>query len=522
MDADDRHRPSLELRDAACPSPARPVARALRAASLNRGEFVAATACTARPQPEGDRRRVRGGRRRVGPGVTQFKPGDRVMGRCAGAFAEFALMESAEAMAVPEGLSLRGRGEHPARVPRDLRHAGAARAGCGRARRCWSPACPRRRPWASLQLGKARARGVIGTSGSQQKLAALASLGLDLGIATRAPEFAARVLEATDNLGADLAGQHRRRLAVRRGAARPGLRGPLATVGHVDGVLNAGPRPRALHAKRLTLFGVSNKLRNKAQRAAADPALRRRGAAAVRRRRIRPQIDRVMRSRAAAEPRHAWKRRAHRQDRRAHAAGLSNLQENDGMTEVAVMLALALAVACSAAAMRTRRLPRQADPPGDRLRAGRRGRLRRARHERAFSKALGQPGDHRQQAGQRLEHRRGDRRQAAADGYTVLIASPSSISVNPALNPKLGYTPSELAPVTKITTSPLVLAVHPRPGIRSVADLVAAAKKDPGKLNYSSSGNRLGAAPGRGAVHQITGAQMTHVPIAAARSRCSR
>jgi tripartite-type tricarboxylate transporter receptor subunit TctC len=101
---------------------------------------------------------------------------------------------------------------------------------------------------------------------------------------------------------------------------------------------------------------------------------------------------------------------------------------------------------------------------------------------------------------------------APSDGYTVLIASPSSISVNPALNPKLSYTPADLAPVTKMTTSPLVLAVNPATGIRTVPELIAAAKKDPGKLNYSTSGN--GSAPHLGAAlfTMLTGAEMTHVP----------
>jgi tripartite-type tricarboxylate transporter receptor subunit TctC len=99
-----------------------------------------------------------------------------------------------------------------------------------------------------------------------------------------------------------------------------------------------------------------------------------------------------------------------------------------------------------------------------------------------------------------------------ADGYTLLIASPSSISVNPALNPKLTYSLADLAPIAKITTSPLVLAVHPATGIRSVAELIAAARKDPGKLNYSTSGN--GSAPHLGAAlfSQVTGAEMTHIP----------
>ena len=101
---------------------------------------------------------------------------------------------------------------------------------------------------------------------------------------------------------------------------------------------------------------------------------------------------------------------------------------------------------------------------------------------------------------------------AQPDGYTLLIASPSSISVNPALNPKLLYKPEDLKPVSKMTTSPLVLAVHPDTGIQSVKDLIAAARKDPGKLNYSTSGN--GSAPHLGAslFMLLTGAEMTHIP----------
>ncbi|HMS05470.1 MAG TPA: tripartite tricarboxylate transporter substrate binding protein [Burkholderiaceae bacterium] len=101
---------------------------------------------------------------------------------------------------------------------------------------------------------------------------------------------------------------------------------------------------------------------------------------------------------------------------------------------------------------------------------------------------------------------------APPDGHTLLIASPSSISVNPALNPKLSYKPSDLQPVTKMTTAPLVLAVNPGTGIRSVPDLIAAARKDPGKLNYSTSGN--GSAPHLGAAlfGMLTGTELTHVP----------
>lgn len=67
--------------------------------------------------------------------------------------------------------------------------------------------------------------------------------------------------------------------------------------------------------------------------------------------------------------------------------------------------------------------------------------------------------------------------------------------------------------MTKITTSPLVLAVNTDTGIKTVPELIAAAKKDPGKLNYSTSGN--GSAPHLGAAlfSLVAGVEMTHIPF---------
>ncbi len=102
---------------------------------------------------------------------------------------------------------------------------------------------------------------------------------------------------------------------------------------------------------------------------------------------------------------------------------------------------------------------------------------------------------------------------APADGYTMLIASPSSQSVNPAMNRNLGYVPErDFAPITKVSSSPLVVAVHPSVPARSIPELIAFAKKSPGKLNYGSSGN--GSAPHLGAVlfSRVAGVEMVHVP----------
>lgn len=102
---------------------------------------------------------------------------------------------------------------------------------------------------------------------------------------------------------------------------------------------------------------------------------------------------------------------------------------------------------------------------------------------------------------------------SAPDGYSVLIASPASISVNPALNAKLAYKPSDLLPITKVSTSPLLIVVNPATGITSVKELIDTAKKSPGKLNYATSG--VGSAPHFGAAlfSQVARVEMVHVPF---------
>src|SRR3954466_8507648 len=83
---------------------------------------------------------------------------------------------------------------------------------------------------------------------------------------------------------------------------------------------------------------------------------------------------------------------------------------------------------------------------------------------------------------------------SAADGYTVLIASPSSILVNPLINKQNALQPlKELAPVTKVSSSPLVVAVNPSVSAANLRELISYLKKNPGKLNYATSGN--GSAP---------------------------
>jgi tripartite-type tricarboxylate transporter receptor subunit TctC len=129
-----------------------------------------------------------------------------------------------------------------------------------------------------------------------------------------------------------------------------------------------------------------------------------------------------------------------------------------------------------------------------------------------LSRILGQPilVDNRPGAGSSIaaEHVA----KSAADGYTVLIASPSSILVNPLLSPQLGQPLRELTPVSKVSSSPLVVAVNPSTGVASMRELIELARKNPGKLNYASSGN--GSAPHMAAVlfQSLTKVEIVHVP----------
>lgn len=79
--------------------------------------------------------------------------------------------------------------------------------------------------------------------------------------------------------------------------------------------------------------------------------------------------------------------------------------------------------------------------------------------------------------------------QAAPDGYTIHLSSVGPLTVAPAMSTQLGYDPKrDIAPVTMGVIFPNAFVVPMASPIRTLADLVAAAKKDPGKITYGSSG----------------------------------
>jgi tripartite-type tricarboxylate transporter receptor subunit TctC len=77
---------------------------------------------------------------------------------------------------------------------------------------------------------------------------------------------------------------------------------------------------------------------------------------------------------------------------------------------------------------------------------------------------------------------------AAPDGYTILMGTTSTHAVNPAINPQLPYNNlTDFSPVTLVATFPNVLVAHPDTA-RSLEELVAKLKANPGKYNFGSSG----------------------------------
>ncbi len=102
---------------------------------------------------------------------------------------------------------------------------------------------------------------------------------------------------------------------------------------------------------------------------------------------------------------------------------------------------------------------------------------------------------------------------SAPDGHTVLIASPSAIQVNPLIMPKVGYSSErDFAAITQLVESPLIIAVNPQVGVRTLGELVARARKEPGKLSFSSSG--LGSASHLAGqlFQEVAGVSLLHVP----------
>jgi len=102
---------------------------------------------------------------------------------------------------------------------------------------------------------------------------------------------------------------------------------------------------------------------------------------------------------------------------------------------------------------------------------------------------------------------------ATPDGYTLLVTPSAVLTINPHLYAKLRYdTFKDFIPVTMASNSPYLLVVHPKIPASSVKELIAYAKMNPGKMNYSSSGNGSSTHLAGVLFNNMAGVEIVHIP----------
>ena len=101
---------------------------------------------------------------------------------------------------------------------------------------------------------------------------------------------------------------------------------------------------------------------------------------------------------------------------------------------------------------------------------------------------------------------------AAPDGYTLFISSPGALTILPHLRSVPYDTLRDFAPVGLISSGPFLLVAHPSLPAKTVKELIALAKAQPGKLNYASAGNGTPNHLAMELFKQMAGVDITHVP----------
>ena len=99
------------------------------------------------------------------------------------------------------------------------------------------------------------------------------------------------------------------------------------------------------------------------------------------------------------------------------------------------------------------------------------------------------------------------------DGYSLLIASPAEIVVGPSAGQKVPYDPkADLAPISLIGETPLVIAAHPSVPAKNLIEFIALAKASPGKYSYGTPGNGSSMQFAGESLNAIAGLNVLHIP----------
>src|SRR5437016_12589162 len=103
---------------------------------------------------------------------------------------------------------------------------------------------------------------------------------------------------------------------------------------------------------------------------------------------------------------------------------------------------------------------------------------------------------------------------AAADGYTILLAGNFTHAINPWLYRNLAWDPHrDFTPITKVALMSIIVCVAPQRGIRSMKELIAKVKSEPGKWFYASPGNGTSQHLAGAELNRLAGMDMQHVPF---------
>ena len=98
------------------------------------------------------------------------------------------------------------------------------------------------------------------------------------------------------------------------------------------------------------------------------------------------------------------------------------------------------------------------------------------------------------------------------DGYTLLAAQPSPLTVNPLLYKTIAFDPTQFEPVAIMTTVANVLLVRPDFPAKTAQEFIAYAKANPGKINYASQGIGTTSHLTAALFEKVTGTKLVHVP----------
>ncbi len=100
------------------------------------------------------------------------------------------------------------------------------------------------------------------------------------------------------------------------------------------------------------------------------------------------------------------------------------------------------------------------------------------------------------------------------DGYTLLLGGNFSHAVNPAMFRRVGFDPvADFTPITRICDLPTIIAVNPASGIRTLSDLLARMRAEPGRWNYGTPGIGTPSHLAGAMLSRVTGLELTHVPF---------